>query len=388
MRVHVSRTRSPSTFVSSCHCSLFDPQQTPMSSDNSPFAWLGLLKWSLSYSDGTQNVETSPMSPEDKAFLEAVMKEGIIDEGERMKTILKEVTETMEKWKQNPATEEESDTIEDLLQELRDIVEQIDYARAFAAMKGLVFLLGCAQERDTMPRSTRLMCLGIVATMCQNNPPVQKELLEMGAIKTLSELYFAEESGDSSGNMRAKIIQAISALVRGHELAEQVFGQLEQSTDLVNAGLGVGSTTLPPLVLRKRTMFFLSAFLTSDASDRSRVQRFTPALVWVMVNFTDAETEEDVELRELSLAMLEKILSQQTSVNAILEYKRTLVDRGVRRVAALRQLEGEDREFAQIELDHWESIISLLARTTPDSDPAPPMITSGSPDDQNQLLAQ
>lgn len=359
-----------------------------MSSDNSPFAWLGLLKWSLSYSDGTQNVETSPMSPEDKAFLEAVMKEGIIDEGERMKTILKEVTETMEKWKQNPATEEESDTIEDLLQELRDIVEQIDYARAFAAMKGLVFLLGCAQERDTMPRLTRLMCLGIVATMCQNNPPVQKELLEMGAIKTLSELYFAEESGDSSGNMRAKIIQAISALVRGHELAEQVFGQLEQSTDLVNAGLGVGSTTLPPLVLRKRTMFFLSAFLTSDASDRSRVQRFTPALVWVMVNFTDAETEEDVELRELSLAMLEKILSQQTSVNAILEYKRTLVDRGVRRVAALRQLEGEDREFAQIELDHWESIISLLARTTPDSDPAPPMITSGSPDDQNQLLAQ
>ena len=91
------------------------------------------------------------MSEEDKAFLEAVMKEGIIDENERMKVILKQVTETMEKWKTSSFTKEEEDSTEELLQELRDIVEQIDYARAFAAMKGLVFLLGCAGERERMP---------------------------------------------------------------------------------------------------------------------------------------------------------------------------------------------------------------------------------------------
>ena len=56
------------------------------------WAWLGLLKWSLTYVDGTVPSEESPnykeMSTEDKKFLEEVMKDGIINEGERMKTIL------------------------------------------------------------------------------------------------------------------------------------------------------------------------------------------------------------------------------------------------------------------------------------------------------------
>ena len=145
----------------------------------------------------------TPMSDEDKAFLEAVMKDGIIDENERMKTILKEVTTSLEAMKENsdgkhvqvPLNEEE---INELLLELRDIVEQIDYARAFAAMKGLPFLLGCASQRDVVPRSIRISCLGILATMCQNNPPVQAELLGLGSIRILTEIFFAEYPESSS----------------------------------------------------------------------------------------------------------------------------------------------------------------------------------------------
>uniref|UniRef100_A0A7S4KBJ9 Uncharacterized protein n=1 Tax=Guillardia theta TaxID=55529 RepID=A0A7S4KBJ9_GUITH len=62
-----------------------------------PWAWLGLLKWSLSYSDGTRkNDDITPMSKEDREFLEKVMAEGIIDENERMKFILQESTKAME----------------------------------------------------------------------------------------------------------------------------------------------------------------------------------------------------------------------------------------------------------------------------------------------------
>lgn len=137
------------------------------------------------------------MSKEDREFLEKVMAEGIIDENERMKFILQEATKAMEyyrtKSKDSSPPSQSSDPpisdedLEDLLQELQDIVEQIDYARAFCSLQGLPFLIGCiVMEQNTIPDNIRMTCGGILSTVCQNNPPVQKQLLELGVIKSLS----------------------------------------------------------------------------------------------------------------------------------------------------------------------------------------------------------
>lgn len=361
-----------------------------------PFAWLGLLKWSLAYSDGTRpsSEEFVPMSPEDKAFLEKVMKEGIINENERMKTILKDVTAQMEEWRIIKYTEEEAERVEDLLQEVRDIVEQIDYARAFAAMKGSVFLLGCVQERGSMPKSTRVMCLGIMATMCQHNPPVQKELLELGAIRILSDLFFATHENalveDENGVLRSRIIQAISANVRSHELAESVFCQLDQAPRLLAMGLGAAddnssndggasvvtaaqqTTTTTDLVC-KRALFFLRALVTSDTCTRERMHRFGACIVHaidriVLVAGSNVVVVDDSELVEMTLAMVEQILDQHVSVNAVLSRKDPIAAAAVRRVAAIRKLTGEDLDFAEVELGYWERILTLLARATPDTE--------------------
>jgi hsp70-interacting protein len=313
----------------------------------------------------------SPMSTEDRAFLEAVMKEGIIDENERMKSILKDVTGMMEKWRQEPATDEEGDHAEDLLQELRDIVEQIDYARAFCSMKGLPFLLGCVAERDHMPVATRAMCLGIIATLCANNPPVQKELLELGAIGALSRLFFLESESasntDHHGQMRAKIIQAIGSNVRSHELAETVFCELPQAPTLIEKGLGLThSESPPPFAVRQRTLFFFRALITSDSSTRIRVQKFGPLIAQVAQLLLDDQIEGSQELREMALSMVEQILDQQKSVDCIVQHKNSLVALGVRRIAAMRALDGEEKVFAAMELESWERLLVLLARAIPD----------------------
>jgi hsp70-interacting protein len=309
------------------------------------------------------------MSAEDRAFLEKVMKEGIINEGERMQEILKLVTETMETWKKEQWAEGEAveETV-GLLQEVRDIVEQIDYARAFAALKGLPFLLGCAQERERVPPQVRATCLGILSTMIQNNPPIQKEFLEIGAIRTLSEVYFQEEeeatTKDVDGKIRVRLIQALSASVRSHDLAEGVFCQTEQAVSLLASGLGVGRDDTTPLALRRRSLFLLRALVTSDSSDRARMHRFAGCLVFVFDTFLTAN--QDDQLREMTLSLLQQVLEQKKCVNMVLHRKNSLVSLGVERVAALRALTGENREYAAVELDHWETIMVLLARAVPD----------------------
>jgi hsp70-interacting protein len=347
---------------------------------NTPWGWLGLLKWSLAYSDGTSPTTASPMSAEDRAFLEKVMKEGIIDENERMKEILQQVTEALEDIRQN-GQEELQDEIQDSLQELRDIVEQIDYARAFAAMKGLPFLLGCIAQKE-VPRPIQTSCLGVLATMASNNPPIQKELLEMGAIKTLSQIY---QETPNEPDFRAKIIQALSASVRSYELSEQVFCGVEQAPDLVLEGLqpGTGSD-----VLQKRTLFFLRALITSDDSTRERVRLFGPSVAFVadhLIVPTDEDTPGMAEIREMGLAFLLQILEQKKSVDTILERKESLVALGVQRIQALRALTGDEKEYATVELETWEGLLVQLARASPDAAEEPPlMITASNSDVQPQ----
>lgn len=342
--------------------------------NSNPWAWTGLLKWSLNYVDGTRdNADATPMSAEDKAFLEQVMRDGIIDEGERMTDILKEATSAMEYYRRVAADKESAgeepiteDALIDLLQELRDIVEQIDYARAFCSMQGLPFLLGCIQQPE-VPESIRRGSLGILSTVGQNNPPVQQQLLEMGAIKTLSDSFFLEVTSDG---IKAKIMQGISSMVRNHEVSENVFSALPQAPDLLLQGLDPTSASLS---LRSTTLFFLRALVTSDLANLERIQAFQNVVALVIDTYVEDSTPP--ELREMAIALLEQMLvDKKGGARIILTRKDALAARGVKWISLLRTLTGEDRELAQPELDCWENFMMLLSRAEPELDEPKPML--------------
>jgi len=84
----------------------------------------------------------------------------------------------------------------------------------------------------------------------------------------------------------------------------------------------------------------------------------------------DGEIDNDErEVREMALEMMIQILEQGKSVNAILSRKNKIVGMGVQRVSALRGLtDTEEREMAAVELEHWESLIRLIAEATPDNE--------------------
>jgi hypothetical protein len=99
--------------------------------------WLGLLKWSLGQGDGTMPSQHSEMSAEDRAFLENVMKDCVVDEPQRMQDIMKRFVELLNS---NQAAGE-SDEVIDKLYELKDIVGQIDMAQVFVKFGGVECLL-------------------------------------------------------------------------------------------------------------------------------------------------------------------------------------------------------------------------------------------------------
>jgi len=355
---------------------------------NSPFAWMGLLKWSLAHQDGTlPSSESKPMSDEDIKFLEAVMKDGIVDEGERMKTILSDLAESLEVMRDNVMGDTELNAEEqkrkelseeemaDLLLELRDIVEQIDYARAFTVMGGLPFLIGCASETTIVPRSIRSACLGVLSTLCQNNPPVQQSLIEMGHIRALSELYFGEfpkaadlesNNDESDGMVRTKVVQALSCSVRGHVVAEDLLSNNDDGRRVIESGLGMhtdGETLpTPPLKLRKRCLFLLRALVTSDTATEERVGMFAPCIRHVAGSYLDIAIEPDAELREMSLELLSEVLRREKGINVVTDMKGPLGLLGVQRLSAIKSLEGEESEIAMVELENWEGLLVELAK--------------------------
>lgn len=393
-------------------------------------AWLGLLKWSLAYTDGTRPSSESlqPMSDEDRQFLESVMKDGIIDEGKRMKAILAELTLALEPMilKNNDnetrsSSEVKEEELLELLVELKDIVEQIDYAQAFMTMGGLPFLLGCASEREAkIPKSIRQYCVAIIATITQNNPPVQERLLvSENGLNVLGKLFYDEHKAsiennneDAQGKMRTRILQAISCAIRGHVVGEESFCRNSEMRSIIDLGLGAvaiiprGNRTdnfsddelrnlnpPPPLGLRKKALFLLRALLTSDTSSRERIRSFSASLKKVIDTALSTDDIEDNDLMEVSLALLLSVLRQKKSVNIILDEKDHLVGKGVHRVTKLRRLpEGDEKELAKTELNLWESLIVEFSRCERDvesDEGTPALMISDSPANPSaEYLAQ
>jgi len=300
-------------------------------------------------------------------------------------------------------------------------------------MGGLQFLIGCASssvDKETstdqqnaanyticVPSSIRAACLGILATLCQNNPAVQMMMLEQGNIPKLIKIYFetleqSMENNDQCQVITAKAMQAMSSCVRNHDVAEKIYCMNPEGVKMVEVGLGIysssshtvdGSSTsqaqiiLPSAALKRRALFFLQALVTSDSADDDRVRIFAPAIQFVAgrlldVNISDdngdVEYTNDAQTREMGLAMMCRILEQKKSVNAILDFKNHLVGLGVRRVTALRSLKGEEKDMAEEELKLWESLISSLAQAVRDTENTPLMITGRPENDSGETLAQ
>jgi hsp70-interacting protein len=349
-----------------------------MSGEGAQFAWLGLLKWSLNYTDGTNQGESPvPMSPEDRAFLTKVMEEGIVNESTRMREVLKNITAYLE----NPqggegggsssgaasssedgvmiaaATElSKEDELLENLNELQFIVEQIDFARAFCQMNGLPFLLGLASELS-IASNLRHSAVGILATLTQNNPPVQIAFCGE-SVEGLEKLATLFASSSDDAKMQKKILQAMSCAVRAQADLEESF----VNSAACRAVLQASVTSTGNSQLQAKGVFTLRTLVTSDTATPATVEKFSdilfPSILSFVTHTTEGHDGNDVTVREESLRVLGAL-----SASVLAPYAGDVTVAAKERATVIAAIaDAEEKSWCDEEIELWTTLIAALSK--------------------------
>lgn len=287
------------------------------SSGGSAPNWLGLLKWSLAHTDGTTPTEAKAMTDEDKAFLERVMKEAIKDEPARMQEIMQEIMTMLD----NQTCSTNDEHLMEILDELRDMTEQIDMAKVFVKFGGLQCLMGLIESPEvSLTVDVRSLAAGAIGTLAQNNLSVQEEIYQKGTVDRLATVCLASTS---SSQLSAKSLYAISCIVRNHAAAEtdfilrhseSIFAKALMPRSSVNSDTGVVVMLPPEPVLARRAVFLgnvLVSHTTDDGNSSSapsaatiRMRLLTHLLDSLIPAVLPFVAHSDVDLREGTLHLL------------------------------------------------------------------------------------
>ncbi|MCO5548967.1 hypothetical protein L7F22_002431 [Adiantum nelumboides] len=167
--------------------------------------WQGLLKWSLSHSDGTSSARQ--LSDEDRKWFMEAMQEQTVDVIRRMKEISTVMNIPADVLQAQGVTD---DDMEAILEELQSHVESIDMANDLHAIGGLLPLLTYLKNPNA---GIRARASEVVSTMVQNNPKCQQLVMEERGLESLLSNFMS----DPDVTVRTKSLGAISSLIRNNK---------------------------------------------------------------------------------------------------------------------------------------------------------------------------
>lgn len=300
---------------------------------SNPGEWLGLLKWSLAYSDGTGQTTAKEMTSERRAWLEEAMSELVVDEAKRMKEIVEQLTVI------NAQAGDEAEATA-LFEELEDIVDNLDAAWDLIKMGSMDAVIEMLRSEHAY---IRIGAAQIVATCAQNNPKCQAALLQLGALAYTTHMTMH----DSSAGVRLKALSAVSSLIRNCKDGERDF--VEQGDGLLVLARGLASTEHRFVA---KCVHLLSFLLTEDPMLREADALTKHQQILVAAHATEAAGcligHDDVNVRLGCLELLGK-LGELGDVRAKLESR-------------FKELEslgapGEDLDENQDEIDALQTIL-------------------------------
>lgn len=288
--------------------------------------WAGLLKWSLSHSDGT--APAREISEEDRKWFAEAVKANTVDDVAIMQQIGAFLVQESE---EGVSEEEMVQTKEDLLEELMDIVDHVDRARDLKVIGGFNTVVDLLKSKHAGLRSR---AAELVSVVVQNNLVVQEWALNFGVLPVLVGLL-----EDEKPTVVVKSILALSSLVQNYPVA---IAELKKE-----GGMGKVCTLLASDDERiKVKALRLIANLCGTKEDCNTIISDDTTVKSVI----GAVSHEDAQIREAALRLISCWTSE---LKPMPEPQALLVKQAVEaRLSVIRGIpKGEDRDAVMEEED-------------------------------------
>ncbi|GMI67144.1 hypothetical protein like AT3G51980 [Hibiscus trionum] len=187
------------------------------------------------------------------------------------------------------------------LQELLILVEPIDNANDMCKLGGLGVII---RELDHSDSDVRKISAWILGKASQNNPYVQKQVLELGALATLMKMV-----NSSSVDEATKAFYAVSALIRNNVAGQQLF--FEEAGDKMLQD--ILSSPSVDIRLRRKAVFLVGdlAECQLENIDKAEMPFFSNRLF--LKSVVDLTASSDLDLQEKALVAIKSLLQLKTT---------------------------------------------------------------------------
>lgn len=264
----------------------------------------GMLQWAIGHSDPAKLKETA----------KSVQR---LSDDELTKRQI-EIQELMERLKMPSDAELMRTAINDLnnssisledrlhaLEKLLVLVEPIDNANDLDKLGGLAAII---TQLDNVEPVARKLAAWVLGKACQNNPVVQKRVLEFGTLPKLMKMVtsdFVEEA--------IKAFFAVSALIRNNLRGQEKF--YAQGGDLMLKDILKNSTF--DIRLRRKCIFLIGDLAQShiESANKAELPFFSDNLFLKAI--VDLTSSEDLDLQEKTLAAIKNLLQLRTTKASI-----------------------------------------------------------------------
>ncbi|ONI29710.1 hypothetical protein PRUPE_1G210000 [Prunus persica] len=277
-----------------------DTAVTDLDADGGFSSLEGMLQWAIGHSDPVQLKETArdveKLSPTDLSNRQVEIKQ-LMDElktpsdAQLMQVAINDLSNS-------------SLSLEDrhrALEELLILVEPIDNANDLNKLEGLVVV---TRELDHSDADTRKMAAWVLGKASQNNPIVQKQVLELGALSKLMKMVksdFAEEA--------TKALYAVSALIRNNVAGQELFYEEAGHLLLQN----IMSESSIDIRLRRKAVFLLGDLAECQLENREKDELpFFSSRIFLK-SVVDLTSSADLDLQEKALVALKNLLQLKTT---------------------------------------------------------------------------
>ncbi|KAK6139120.1 hypothetical protein DH2020_027138 [Rehmannia glutinosa] len=255
----------------------------------------GMLQWAVGHSDpeklkeaslGIQRLSTEELKQRQMEIRELMEKLKTPSDAKLMKIAIDDLNNL-------------SLPLEDrhrALQELLILAEPIDNANGMTKTWGLTAVI---RELSNPIPEIRTISAWILGKASQNNPFVQKQILELGTLAKLIEMARSDFSEEAT-----KALYAVSALIRNNIEGQELF-YMEAGDTMLQSILS--NSTIDIRLLRK-SVFLLADLVECQLDGRSNTELPFFSNHSLLKSVVDLMTSEDLDIQEKALYAVKNLL--------------------------------------------------------------------------------